>query len=237
MTILIMLLLGLVAVLDAQTLTQCYGRLSSSGENFKPANSIELLETCSVSSLLQCGYGKNEHFFNILKQIMCHPLACYVNVQCRTFDYDSSSLVCRLFEGALDTGHIVSAASTSRVGFLNYFPIFFTAFHQPCSQCTQNRYLTCSNNTCQCPFHSFWNGSQCENQRYENASCLNDEWCRNDPFGLICSVQICISKACIAEHSKLQHTRKCRKVPRDLFFELRVSTFYRSIKLKINPRL
>jgi hypothetical protein len=127
---------------------------------------------------------------------MCHSLACYLNVQCRTFDYDSSSLVCRLFEGTLDTGYIVSAASTSCVGFLKYVPIFFTAFNQTCSQCTKNRYLTCSNNTCQCPLHSFWNGSQCVNQRYENASCLSNEWCRNDPFGLICSMSnICTSKA------------------------------------------
>jgi hypothetical protein len=62
MTILIMLLLMLVAVLDAQTLPQSYIRLSSLGESFQPANSIELLGTLSVSSLLRCGYGKNEHF-------------------------------------------------------------------------------------------------------------------------------------------------------------------------------
>jgi hypothetical protein len=123
-------------------------------------------------------------------------IACNLNVQCRTFDYDSSSLVCRLTEGALDTGNIIPAATTSRVGSLKYFPIFFTAFYQACSQCMESRYLTCSNNTCQCPLHSFWNGSQCENQRYEHASCLSDEWCRNDPFGLICSSsKICISKA------------------------------------------
>jgi hypothetical protein len=65
MTILIMLLLMLVAVLDAQTLPQSYGRLNGSSVNFQPANSIELLETRSVASLLQCGYGKNEHYFVI----------------------------------------------------------------------------------------------------------------------------------------------------------------------------
>ncbi len=127
---------------------------------------------------------------------MCNPLACNRNVQCRTFDYDSSSLACRLFEGALDTGSIVSASTTSRVGSLQYFPIFFNAFQQPCSQCIESRYLTCLNNTCQCPLYSFWNGSQCENQRYENASCLNNTWCRNDPYGLICSAShVCTSKA------------------------------------------
>ncbi len=63
MTILIMLLLMLFAVLDAQTLPQSYIRLSGSSENFQPADPIELLENRSVSSLLQCGYGKNEHFY------------------------------------------------------------------------------------------------------------------------------------------------------------------------------
>ena len=127
---------------------------------------------------------------------MCGTVACSLNFQCRTFDHDASSLACRLFEGALETGNVVSAVPTSRVGSLRYFSTLFTAFRQPCSQCTENRYLTCSNNTCQCPMHSFWNGSQCENQRYENASCVNNEWCRNDPFGLICSVSnVCISKA------------------------------------------
>jgi hypothetical protein len=119
----------------------------------------------------------------------------FLNVQCRTFDYDSVSLVCRLFEGAFDTQYFVSAAPTSRVGFLKYIPIFFTVYQQACSQCAENRYLNCSNNTCESPLHSFWNGSQCINQRYENASCLTDEWCRNDPFGLICSMShICINK-------------------------------------------
>ncbi len=62
MTILIMLLLMLFAVLDAQNLLQSYIRLSDSSGNFQPANPIELLETRFVSSILQCGYGKNEHF-------------------------------------------------------------------------------------------------------------------------------------------------------------------------------
>jgi hypothetical protein len=127
---------------------------------------------------------------------MSSSLACNLNIQCRTLDYDSSSLVCRLFEGVLETGYSVSAAPTSRVGSLKYISMFFTAFQQPCSQCVESRYLTCLNNTCQCPLHSFWNGSQCDNQRYENASCLNNEWCRNDPFGLVCSSSgVCISKS------------------------------------------
>jgi hypothetical protein len=52
------LLLILVVMLDGQTLPQSYIGLSDLGERFQPANSIELLEMRSVSSLLQCGYGK-----------------------------------------------------------------------------------------------------------------------------------------------------------------------------------
>jgi hypothetical protein len=137
----------------------------------------------------------NNFMYSKIDYVSYSVLACNGNIQCRTFDYDSSLLVCRLFEGALDTGHIIPAAPTSRVGSLEYFPTFFSAFLQPCAQCVENRYLTCLNNTCQCPLHSFWNGSVCENQRYENASCMNNEWCRNDPFGLICSASnVCTRK-------------------------------------------
>lgn len=184
-------------MLDAQTLPQSYIRLSDWSKKFQPANSIELVATLSVPSFNRCAYGKNERFSSNSKLMTRYDLllACNLNVRCRTFDYDSSSLVCRLFEGALNTGYTISAPSTSRVGSVQYFPDFLTAVNQSCAQCAENRYLTCSNSACQCPTHTFWNGSQCVNQRYENASCLNNKWCRNDPFGLVCSVSnICTSK-------------------------------------------
>jgi len=105
--------------------------------------------------------------------------------------------VCRLFESELNTGQLVSTVASSQVGFIKYTPALFTTFQQPCSQCKESRYLTCStNDTCQCPVHSFWNGTQCINQRYANSSCLNDQWCRQDPFELVCSLaKICTSKS------------------------------------------
>lgn len=134
-------------------------------------------------------------FYLVSKYGACPPLACNLNVQCRTFDYDSSSLLCRLFGGAFSTGHVVPAVTTSRIGFVEYLPLIFKNFGQPCSQNLANRYMACLNNTFECPLHSYWSGSVCENQRYENASCLNDDWCRNDPFGLTCSSSnICTSK-------------------------------------------
>ena len=117
---------------------------------------------------------------------------CNQDVQCRTYDYDSQSLVCHLFESAVETGSVVSSVSlTSRVGAVYFWPKFFIAYGQQCSQCTQNRYLICSstnnNNTCQCPIHTFWNGIQCENQRYANGYCSNNEQCRTDA-NLNCTV-------------------------------------------------
>jgi hypothetical protein len=65
MEIVIMLLLILVVALDAQTLPKSYIQLSDSSKSFQPANLIELLETRSVSSVLKCGYGKDERFYYI----------------------------------------------------------------------------------------------------------------------------------------------------------------------------
>jgi hypothetical protein len=74
MTIIMMLFLMLVAVIDAQTLPQSDIELNDFGECFQPANSIELLETRSVASLLQCAYGKNEHLHGIKERIICYFL-------------------------------------------------------------------------------------------------------------------------------------------------------------------
>ncbi|CAF0982241.1 unnamed protein product [Adineta steineri] len=144
--------------------------LSDWGNQFQPANLVELLSTINVRSLIRCA------------------AACDLNIQCRTFDYDSLSNVCRLFEGAINTGYIVPSNSSSRVGALQLVSNDFTSFGQPCSECTQTRYLTCLNNTCQCPPNTFWNNIECENQRYIDASCNNNQWCRYNTLGLICSI-------------------------------------------------
>lgn len=70
-------------------------------------------------------------------------IACNVHIQCRTFDYDSSSYVCRLFEGAASTGNLIPSILSSRVGALQFSPDLYTTFDQSCSQCIQSRYLTC----------------------------------------------------------------------------------------------
>ncbi|CAF0855664.1 unnamed protein product [Adineta steineri] len=148
--------------------------LTNGGCQFQPANPVELLVTLVTPSFLRCG------------------AQCNLNIHCRTFDYNSSSGVCRLFEGASNTGNMTLAMSTSHVGALRLSPSLFNAFGQACLQCIESRFLTCSNNTCQCPRNSFWNGVLCENQRYSGATCNNSQMCRYDTLGLICSA----SKIC-----------------------------------------
>ena len=106
--------------------------------------------------------------------------------------------MCRLFEGAVETGSLVpSGPPTSRVGAVSFQPDLFAAFGQDCTQCTNSRYLVCSssnNNTCQCPKNTIWNGVECKNQGYEDAYCSNNQWCRED-IGLNCSnLKFCTSK-------------------------------------------
>jgi hypothetical protein len=133
------------------------------------------------------------NFFKLyLNRIFCLfiNIVCNQNVQCRTFDYDSYSLVCRLFEGAVNTGNIISSGSlTSYVGSVQLPPNLFAAFGQQCVQCLNSRYLVCSsnsNNTCQCPENTIWNGVICQNQGYEDTYCSNNQWCRED-VGMNCS--------------------------------------------------
>ncbi|CAF1006403.1 unnamed protein product [Didymodactylos carnosus] len=75
------------------------------GTSFAPADPIELINTISVSSQIRCAQ------------------TCNVNPLYRTFDYDTSSKRCRLFEGEITTGHVNRSAaipSTSRVSSIAY---------------------------------------------------------------------------------------------------------------------
>jgi hypothetical protein len=65
-----MLLLILFVVLNGQNFPESYIQLSDWSRDFQPANSIELLETYSVSSLINCGFGKNKQFY-VFKNRLC----------------------------------------------------------------------------------------------------------------------------------------------------------------------
>ncbi|CAF4490280.1 unnamed protein product, partial [Didymodactylos carnosus] len=150
--------------------------LDDFGTSFAPADPIELINTISVSSQIGCAQ------------------TCNVNSLCRTFDYDTLSKRCRLFEGEITTGKVNRSAaipSTSRVSSIAYTQQLYLAYNQTCDQCQINRYLLCVNQTCQCPPHTYWNAWMCLNQGYNGSLCQNDEWCRTDKNITCSSSNLC----------------------------------------------
>jgi hypothetical protein len=168
---------------------QSFIQLTPFGTKFQPRNSIELLDTyTNIRSLLQCS------------------MPCNQNRQCRTFDYDQSTLICRLFEGEFSTGTILynSTSLTSRIGAIIYnttiIPDLYSSYNRTCNQCStdENRYLQCINGTCQCPIHTYWNSQICSNQLYNGSNCSS--WtlsCRQD-LNLTCSTR---TNSCVVSSS------------------------------------
>lgn len=153
------------------------------GTQFVPKNSIQLLTQMTTSSRLKCA------------------IACHNKIACRTFDYDSISFRCRLFEGDLTTGSVNSSSSStnSTVMTIAYSSDLYTSHNQECQQCIDSRYEQCINNICQCPSHTFWNGSQCLLQLFLNQTCSNEQGCRKD-LNLTClSYYLNIFTTCIGK--------------------------------------
>ncbi|CAF2112172.1 unnamed protein product [Rotaria magnacalcarata] len=140
--------------------------LSLQGHEFQPQYGVQLIFNETAESLLLCS------------------VVCNQNPSCLTFDYDSSSHHCRLFEADLTNGAIIAVASqTSIVGsVILSASLYASMYNQSCSACRENRYQTCSSttNTCQCPGNSYWNGSMCPLQLFENAVCGQIDACRSD---------------------------------------------------------
>ena len=51
---------------------------------------------------------------------------------------------------------------------------------QPCSASRDNRYLQCLNNTCQCPWQTYFDGSICHSEKLLDDDRLNTTECRSD---------------------------------------------------------
>ena len=141
--------------------------LSPRGTEFQIQNSLDLIASTNTPGMLLCAGH------------------CNINRTCHTSDYDSTSGRCRLFEGDVTTSSIVpSTSSASIVGSVLLSPAFFLPVHsQPCQTCQQNRYVLCPSNitgTCQCPSHTYWDGSMCLVQLIENSTCLQADACRTD---------------------------------------------------------
>ena len=145
--------------------SESYVRISESVTQFFPIDeTILLLDKVSLSSYQDCVY------------------ACHQNDFCRVFDYDSLSQLCRLFEGDLQTTGLIgpSNSSTSTAGDFEQLPFLFSAYGQPCSACSEDRYLRCINTTCSCREHTYWTGNICASQSLYAASCTAAEQCRSD---------------------------------------------------------
>jgi hypothetical protein len=139
--------------------------LSNIGMQFSLINPVQLLDTITSSSLIQCAF------------------ACIMFLSnCRTFQFDSSTLQCSLVEGDLTTGQIIPSTSSSKsiVGTMNLIPEMFTSYGQLCSQCDDNGLFTCINNTCQCSGHSYFDGFICKLQQFTGAECNSTNGCRTD---------------------------------------------------------
>lgn len=144
---------------------------SPTANEFQPRSSIQLMSVAVVKRRTLCA------------------AACNEQPSCRTLDYDSASGRCRLFEGDQTTGSIISsAAPTSIVGTVLISSSQFVYTHnQSCEACQEDRYQYCSpnDNTCQCRPHTYWNGSVCLLQLFENDTCFQTDTCRSD-LNLIC---------------------------------------------------
>ena len=168
------LLLVLIILLPAKAIYRSTLMISSMGIEFQSRNNIQLLSTKTITTATRCSAS-------------CNQLS-----SCRTFDYDSVSKRCRLFEGDSTTGSIIASSSpTSLVGTVRISSTLYSPTHdQPCEACEESRYEVCSTNTntCQCPSHTYWDGSVCALQLFDNATCAQGDSCRSD-LNLTCGTE------------------------------------------------
>ena len=164
-----LLLCFLLLLLPIQCQYQSFITISAKGYEFLPVNHIAFLDQFNCLSFHSCAK------------------ACNFNFRCRTFDYDTMSQQCRLFEDESFTDQIIlSNSQFSRVGSILYAPALYPqgVFNYPCDNaCMLNRYFLCDPtlNTCQCPINTFWDGQVCQNMRYLHAQCSMDTQCRQGP--------------------------------------------------------
>jgi len=164
------------------------------GTDFIPANPVELIVTYTgISTFISCYYR------------------CNLNLKCRTIVSDTTwPFICRLYEGALDTGTInFSSPFTSHVGNLLYKASDYADYNQTCNPNSfqLNRFLICNNGLWQCSETTYWNGSICLNDVYYNHSCDTDDTCRRD-VGLLCDP---LYNRCVCNSTAIWNNTSCGK--------------------------
>lgn len=143
---------------------QIYFDLSNKGLEFSPFDQQTLLFIDNTKSILFC------------------VQKCFTVINCRSFNFDIQTKYCRLYEGDIDnTGFIISSLSSQSVcGSIKLDSNDFLDYGRSCSSCENSRYLTCINSTCQCQYHTYFDGSICRSQKFNGSQCTNDIECRND---------------------------------------------------------
>ncbi|CAF1350038.1 unnamed protein product [Adineta ricciae] len=155
---------------------QSLSQITQSGWEFLPFdNSIPPLLTTTITT----------------KLIYCSSL-CNQRSDCRTYDFDYNTTQCRLWDADITTGSIlISSKSQSVVGSIRFSSnIYRNIYNQSCDKCIQSRYSICdqTTNTCQCPLKTYWNGSICTAQLFQNQICSTVKACRTD-LNLTCEPQ------------------------------------------------
>lgn len=139
------------------------------------------------------------------KLIYCSSL-CNQRSDCRTYDFDYNTKLCRLWDADTTTGSIIISAKLQSVVGSIRFPsnIYENIYNQSCQKCVQSRYFICDQitKTCQCPFKTYWNGSICTAQLFQNQICSTVNACRTD-LNLTCEPQCDKTFRCSSSMLKL----------------------------------
>ena len=120
--------------------------LEKAGTRFVPDDmDALLLDTWSVETTMACAYR------------------CYNNFRCRTFNFDSSTSQCQLFEGdTVATGSMVEMSSSAFIaGYIDVSELDFENYNRLCYRCDSTRFLRCVAGQCKCQEYTYWNGTMC----------------------------------------------------------------------------
>ena len=179
----------IIMPLESHTsVTHSYFTLSNSGYEFAPfdQNALLLYET-NADSISSCS------------------LQCHMSAECRIFNFDHQTKHCHLYEGDINTtGEVVlSLSSQSIYGSIELTIKDFVDYGRPCSSCEGSRLMRCVNSTCQCQYHTYFDGSICRSQKLQNGGCNDDRECRND-LNLTCQSNM----RCHCEYNILRNIRR-----------------------------
>lgn len=163
----------LLQSLTTALIWQSYIGLCNTGLEFFPFDQQALLIAENTKSTLMCAQK------------------CLSIRNCRTFNFDSQTKSCRLYEGDIgSTGSIGASLSAQSIcGSLHLDVKDFLHHGHSCAYCEDSRYLTCINSSCQCPSHTYFDGTICRSQKINGSGCTGHAECRND-LNLTCLVNM-----------------------------------------------